>query len=63
MGLLNRQAVRRLTLAIDRERRRNTPQYQATRVSPEFLDRLEADVAAMVRERVRSRPSRGKTIQ
>lgn len=57
--LLNKAKVKKLALRIASEQRA----HKFTRVSPKFLDRIEALVYAAVLNEIRRLPSVGKTIQ
>jgi len=55
---INRQAIKRMALDLSEATRNG----KFTRVSAEFLERINAKVAAIVREEVASHPSKGKTL-
>lgn len=57
--LLNKAKVKKLALRIAEEQRA----HKFTRVSPDFLQRIEAGVYAMVLGEVKRLPSLGKTIR
>ena len=57
--LINRSAVKKMALNLSE----TTKAGKFTRVSSEFLDRINAKVAATVRSEVQSHPSVGKTLK
>jgi len=57
--LLNKAKIKRLALRLAGEQRA----HKFTRVSPDFLQRIEAGVYAMVLGEVKRLPSLGKTIR
>jgi hypothetical protein len=59
MSLLNRKAVKGLALSVAEENKAHT----FSRVSPEFLDRIEATLRNLVTDEIHKLPSVGKTIK
>ena len=57
MALLNKAALRRLALDLSKQHRRGT------RVSQEFVDRIEARVILAVHDEVKRHPSLGVTLK
>lgn len=58
MYVLNKKAVRRL--ALDLAKRRT---HKFTRVSEEFIDRIDSSVKLLVLREIESLPSKGRTIK
>jgi hypothetical protein len=56
-NLTNRAAVKRRALEIAQQRA-----WKPTRVSASFLDRIEAQIRAMIVREVQAHPSKGKTL-
>ncbi len=57
--LLNKAKIKRLALRLASEQRA----HKFTRVSPKFLDRIEAGLYSLVLGEVKRLPAVGKTIQ
>jgi hypothetical protein len=57
--LINRQAVKRMALELSKANRAG----KFTRVGSEFLIRVNARLAAFIREEVHRHPSVGKTLK
>lgn len=60
MSLLNKTNVRAFALA---EAKRQRPAAGFTRVSKEFLDRVESTLRAHIAAKIHGQPSNGKTIK
>jgi len=60
--LLNRAAVKRYTMKSVAEQRAHL-QDKFTRISAEYLNRIEAHLREYINEQVRNMPSTGKTIK
>ena len=58
MSLLNKKAVKQLALELAQKRH-----HEFTRVSPEFVNRIEATVRNIIESSIQSLPSLGKTIK
>jgi hypothetical protein len=58
MSLLNKSKVKQLALEVSKSTRNG----RFTRVGQTFLERIEAQVAAVVRGEVQRHPSKGKTL-
>jgi hypothetical protein len=57
--LLNRMAVKKMALQLSQDHRAG----KFTRVSKEFLERINFKLDAIIRSEVQSHPSVGKTLQ
>ncbi len=60
MSLINQSKVRAYALDVATAKR---PHLCMTRVSAEYLDRVEARLRAMIREDIERLPSKGRTIK
>jgi hypothetical protein len=59
MALINKAALRRLALDLSKQHRRG----KFTRVSKEFVDRIEARLILLVHDEVKRHPTLGVTLK